>query len=134
MRKLAVGEKVIGIPIQAEKSWNGTGILVCAGENYRIDASSEVWSDAGIECTAAGQPGRGIQKMFRAFVRCRQAKWFELVAIAGKSNEQMHPIGLGKDVSFSMEGNYELGFFANDVFFMYFNNSGVIHVAITRET
>lgn len=133
MRKLAVGEKASCISVDARKSWNGTGILVHAGEKYRIDASNEEWSDAGIKSTAAGQSGRGFQRIFRPLIRCHQAQWFELVAAVGRSNQQMHPIGLGADVSFITEENVELGFFANDVIFMYWNNKGVIHVAITRE-
>lgn len=133
MRKLTVGEKILGIPVDAGKLWNGTGILVGTGEKYRINTSDEMWSDAGIKCTAAGQSGRGIQKIFRALIRCNQAQWFELVATVGSSSQQMIPIGHGADVSFVTEKDCELGFFANDVIFMYWNNSGVIHVSLTRE-
>lgn len=133
MRKLAVGESVFDLPVDARRLLNSTGILVCAGERYRIDASNEVWSDAGIECTAKGQSGRGIQRIFKPLIRCRQALWFQLVAAAGTSSQQMLPIGLGAVASFTADEDCELEFFANDVVFMYWNNAGVIHVAVTRE-
>ncbi len=134
MRKLSINEKMADIPIYACKSWNGTGILVQAGEKYRIDANNELWSDAGIKCTAAGQPGNYIQNIFKALIRCPQAQWFELVATVSNSPKNMLPIGLGADVTFNTEKSGELGFFANDVIFMYWNNSGVTHVTITRIT
>jgi hypothetical protein len=133
MRNLAVGEMASDIPVDARKSWNGTEILVRTGEKYRIDVSNEEWSDAGIKSTAAGQSGRGIQKIFRPLIRCHEAQWFELVAALGSSSQQMQPIGLGANVSFMTKEGLELGFFANDVIFMYWNKKGVIHVAITRE-
>lgn len=72
-------------------------------------------------------------KKAKPLIRCRQARWFQLVAAAGTSSKQMVPIGLGAVASFTADEDCELEFFANDVVFMYWNNAGVIHVAVTRE-
>lgn len=132
MHKLLVGQKSSCIPVDARKPWNGTDIYVRTGEKYRIDPSNEEWFDAGIKSTAAGQSGCGIQKIFRPLIRCHEAQWFELVAAVGSSSQRMCPVGPGAEVSFIAEENVELGLFANDVNFMYWNNKGVIHVDITR--
>lgn len=73
LRRLSVGEVVSDIPVQAKNPWNSSGIAIGGGERYRVVATNESWSDADIDCTADGQPGKGLQRYVHCLVRCRKA-------------------------------------------------------------
>lgn len=133
MRSLDIKEVAKSIPVFARLRWNTTGLLIRPGERYLVTATEEIWSDWRIASTAAGQPGVGIQKLFRPFVRCPTAQWFQLVAAVGCSHDQLFDVGMAGRVTLKDEHEGELLFFANDVSLAYFNNSGQIHVDVLRE-
>lgn len=132
MQKLVVGQTRHDIRIDAKLRWNATGIRVAPGESYRVRASADQWYDADIPADADGQPGNLLQKLFKWLIRCKQATWFQLVGALGQSDKQLFP--LGRDACFTIPSGAEseLTLFANDVSFMYGNNSGCISIHITR--
>jgi hypothetical protein len=133
MRSLDIGEVAKNIPVFARLRWNSTGLLIRPAEQYLVTATEELWTDWCISSTAAGQPGVGIQKLFRSFVRFRTAQWFQLVAAVGRSHDQLFDVGMAGRVTLGDGHEGELLFFANDVSLAYFNNSGQIHVDVLRE-
>lgn len=133
MRSLEVGEVATKIPVLARSRWNTTGLLIRPAQQYMVTATDERWSDRHITSTAAGQPGVAIQRFFKPFIRCRSAQWFQLVAAVGYSHRQLFPVGMAARINLKDGHEGELLFFANDVSFAYFNNSGQIHVNVLRE-
>jgi len=131
MRSLAVGEAATSIRVEARPLWNGSGLIVRPTERYRVTASDDLWFDRTIASTADGQPGVGIQKLLRPFIRCKSAQWFQLIAAVGQSSAQLVPIGRFGALAANREG--ELFFFANDVSLAYGNNSGHVMVEVVRE-
>ncbi|XQE67054.1 hypothetical protein ACOAPY_00220 [Pseudomonas sp. P3C3] len=132
MEKLIVGQMREGITVNARLRWNATGLQVAPGESYRVQASSDLWHDAGIPATADGQDGNMIQRIFKWTIRCKQARWFQLVGALGQSDEQLFPLGIDAQLKVPPGPEAELTLFANDVLFMYGNNQGNIWVNITR--
>lgn len=132
MEMLDVGQTRHDIQIDSRLRWNSTGIQVAPGESYRIQASSDLWYDAGIPADANGQSGNFFQRPFKWLIRCKQAQWFQLVGALGHSDNQLFALGMDAQLTVSAGANAELTLFANDVSFMYCNNSGSIRVSITR--
>lgn len=132
MEKLRIGETRAAILVDATQRWNPTGLLVGPGESYRVQASADRWYDAGIPADADGQPGNFIQKLFEWLIRCKQATWFQLVAALGQSDKWLFPLGRDACLTIPDGAESELTLFANDVSFMYGNNSGSISIRITR--
>jgi len=119
--------------VEAKAIWNGTGLLIRPGEQYLVTASKDVWVDRTIRSTAAGQPGVGIQKLLRPLLRCRAGQWFELIAAVGRDHSQLFAVGMIGRVTLDGGEEGELLFFANDVIFAYYNNSGSVKVEVQRE-
>ena len=134
MQSLKVGEVAPKrYLVEAKSIWNGTGLLVRPGERYIVTASDDVWVDRTIPSTAAGQPGVGIQKLFKPLIRCRAGQWFELIAAVGRTRAQFFVIGMKGRVALDGGQEGELLLFANDVIFAYGNNGGHVTVEVQRE-
>ena len=142
--------------IAAESFWNASGIVFEKDVSYRIEVEDPKaeWTDASIDTTAKGwylegtQPkdeichGRGISVGFlkRVFIngtkwlrRAPDHDWFCLIGIVKGEREEQFAIGTKTD-DFKSETEGEFCSFANDLSFMYFNNSGSLQLTITRLT
>lgn len=121
--------------IAARTPWNVTDILLEAGKTYDFLAEGQ-WLDASIECTADGYPPPNLnpwQKvLLRAFAplrRVRSAKWFVLIGTIDQDMDTAFLIG--RTSRHTMEKTGTLTCFANDVGFMYCNNSGAVTLSVT---
>ena len=106
--------------IDATVQWNKTGYQLVAGHMYRFRATGQ-WKDASHAC---GPTGYSVWYLvpwvpLRRFVR---APWFSLIGTVNGADAFV--IGDGRDWTAARDG--ELWCYANDVSFMYGNNSGSI--------
>jgi len=85
---------------------------------------------------ANGREGTFFQSLAAWALRCKSAKWFQLIGAIGESDDFLIPIGKQSRWTFDGKGSgpppYELFLFANDAYFAYSNNKGAIGVTITR--
>ena len=126
---LDVGDSVT-VPVEAWKLWNNTGVRVAPDQVYRLSATGE-WRDWFVPCKADGYPTRNLmQLLFAPFRRVRSALWFQLI-VAVDSGGEMEPAGLELD-AWHPKAEGLLTCFANDVPFMYWNNSGLVWLTIER--
>lgn len=130
--ELVIGESVGPIPVLAILHWNASRILARPGQRFLIEADDSVWLDDKMPATAAGEAGMGLQRLTGTMCRHRQASWMELVGTLGRSHDHQFRIGRGT-VWENLTGiEAEIHFYANDVYFMYFNNAGSVMVTVTR--
>lgn len=120
----------INVPITKEvysrKWWNKSGIEVLAGEEYKFECTG-VWKDLLTYYKADGYVLNYL-KPFEKFRRSKMENWFALIGSIDKMNDFL----IGDQGQLIMEITGQLYFYANDVFGMYWNNSGHISVTITR--
>ena len=118
------------VTVCAKRRWNDTKLDLREGDPVRITASG-AWTD----WTIPTDPG-GFEKPHLAWLRwtrrCRDARWFELVAVIGKSDGPYHRIG--REGRFTADRSGRLYLFANDAWIMYWNNKGAIEAEVTLET
>jgi uncharacterized protein (DUF2235 family) len=132
-RRLSVGESET-VGVFASLKWNDTGLELHRGESYRFEASGR-WRDA---TTATGPAGYAstearFPRIFRlAEGRRRQpsANWFALVGEVGRGTGRAFTIGTAGRVDVTADGI--LYCWANDLPFMYWNNSGNTKLVVTR--
>jgi len=110
--------------------WTHTYIAVSAGEVYEITPKEgSKWNDLFNRVSAAGYESASLAP-FRRFRRVPDAPWFELIGAVGKSKSTTFRIGAGTTATMKTAG--ELLLYANDLPFMYWNNSGNIDVVVRR--
>lgn len=116
--------------IKSCELWNRTPFLLRAGTSYRFSATG-TWKDWSIECDATGYESFKLRP-FERLRRMRHARWFSLIGVVDKAKETCFDIGLliesGGTYTAAVDGT--LFCFANDVSFMYWNNSGVIDLEV----
>ena len=117
------------IPVDASRRWNPSGVTVRQGEVYAIEVPpGQTWHDASIEHTPAGKevPKLNAWKWLR---RRRDLPWFALVGAVDKRHSFPVRDGIAE---WTAPADGELFFYANDVWFMYWNNDGTISVTVRR--
>ena len=120
----------VTVAVHARLKWNDTGVELHAGERYSLTAIGH-WSDATINSDADGYESPNI--LFRSLQRLRRmqnANWFALIGAVGINGETAFTIGKCAEITATVEG--VLHCFANDLSFMYGNNSGFIKLTIKR--
>ncbi|MBL8517220.1 MAG: hypothetical protein JNM76_09640 [Betaproteobacteria bacterium] len=132
VRELVIGETAGPIPVLAILLWNPSRILARPGQRFLIETDDSVWTDDGLPATAAGLPGHGIQRFTAAMCRNKNAGWLELVGALGRDSDDHFRVGKGTVWENKTGNEAELFFYANDVYFMYFNNAGSVMVTVTR--
>jgi hypothetical protein len=110
--------------IDAALHWNKTGYHLVAGHTYRLHAHGQ-WKDASHKC---GPTGYSVWYLaaFAPIRRYVRAPWFALIGTV--SGADAFVIGDGRDWTAPRDG--ELWCYANDVWFMYGNNTGAISLDI----
>lgn len=131
-REMVVGETTGPIPVLALLHWNPSRIIARPGQRFLIEADNSQWSDDKSPCTAAGTSNCGLQRFTSAMCRHKQAAWMELVGTLGRDHEHQFRIGAGAVWENTTGHEGEIHFYANDVYFMYYNNAGSVMVTITR--
>lgn len=131
-REMLVGETSGPIPVLALLHWNPSRILAQPGQRFLIEADNSVWSDEQLPATAAGASGLGLQRFTSAMCRHRQAALMELIGTLGRDHDHQFRIGKGTVWENQTHIEAEIFFYANDVYFMYYNNAGSVMVTVTR--
>jgi hypothetical protein len=114
--------------VKARKWWNRSGILLEKGHSYTFEIPvGDVWCDSSIVCDASGYELPKL-KGWVFLRRVRGAKWFALIGAIGRCARQ--PMIYAPGGKFIAHKDGELFLFANDVWFMYWNNGGSIKVSV----
>ena len=121
----------VTVVVDANDPWNRTGIHLNAGQIYSFRVPErDRWKDAQAECSADGY-FRWYLAPFHWFRRVPRANWFALIGIV--AHRTADPIIIGSCLSaFKPAHSGELMCFANDIRWMYWNNSGVIKLTVRR--
>lgn len=124
--------------VVAERYFNYAG-PVRATQTYRLRASGG-WVDGHIAADGRGYASRGAMRYFEGMRRHPQAQWFSLVAVVAQRAPGRNrlrivegPVDLGPLLdrgTWTPARDGYLFLFANDVPFMYWNNTGELHVQI----
>ena len=129
MALTGVGRAVETRTIRATDKAARTGLRVEEGGRYRFRTSG-TWKDAWIVATPAGFE-RWWLRAFTPLRRLPEAPWFALCAHVDGAADRPFAIGGGLD-EWHAPASGELVCFANDVPFLYGNNSGEITLQVSR--
>ena len=115
--------------IDARKRWNRTGIVLEAGKRYDFEAAGgESWRDGNIVCGADGYECDRL-RLFARLRRVPFARWLALIGALGSDGATLFPIGRAMENYIPLRSG-ELYCFANDVWFMYWNNAGSVELTV----
>jgi hypothetical protein len=118
------------VVVPAKANWAGTGIVVKRGEVYRFESlPPDRWYDFYYPTSARGYSSLPFQSHWESKRRVPLAPWFALCGSVERAGKAFQ-IHINRDEP--LPGNGEVGLFANDVPSAYWNNSGSLHVRITR--
>ena len=132
------------VTVYARKKYNPSGVLMLRGEKYVFSFDKkQTWYDASIEATVFGWNVDDVDvgyfkelgiKAMRRFRREADAKWFELVAAVGQSDDELLRITkhTTENNAYTAQRNGEFLPFANDHDSFYRNNLGYVDVTIKR--
>jgi hypothetical protein len=129
LHSLAVGERTTAT-IEARVKWNLTGILLEVGATYDLEATSD-WKD-WYRTTGPGGYDSATLSLFESRRRFKEADWFALIGALDKDDTTAFVIGEGCTYVPSRDG--QLCCYANDLYSMYWNNSGCVSLTVTRRT
>lgn len=123
--------------IIAKKQWNDTHIIMRKSESYNFK-SSGLWKDLDIVRDANGykslEADSRIQKILMQSTewlrRLPTSDWFKLIGSINHNKKTFFEIGSEATIDIKEEGLFSC--FANDLSFMYGNNSGEIELTIKR--
>jgi hypothetical protein len=120
-QNICIGEYII----KACNLWNDTGLILDAGKSYAIGvAPGQYWYDAGIRCGPDGYDSPNIiLRLSESMRRMKNEKWFALIGAIDHDKTTAFNIGSGLE-RIELERRGQLCCFANDVWFMYWNNWG----------
>jgi hypothetical protein len=108
-----------GKQIDARPHWNKTGFQVTAGKTYQFHTSG-TWCDAGNKCDAKGYEKPSLARWVW-LRRVRGAPWFALIGTVEGRDEFVID-----EKPWTAARSGELWCYANDVWFMYWNNRGSV--------
>lgn len=114
--------------ILACRRWNETPFRVVEGHYYRFSATGE-WKDWRTPAGAAGYLDDRL-KRFEPLRRFPEARWFSLIGAVDRDRSTLFDIGrlIALDLPWLALKTGSLYCFANDVWFMYWNNHGRIEL------
>jgi hypothetical protein len=117
--------------VDAREQWNRTGLILTEGQSYSFYVpGEEFWRDGALEVTADGYT-RFWLSPFGYLKRVPRANWFRLVGQIGHLPSERFVIGMGLS-GHAPRVTGELVCFANDIPWMYWNNSGLIKLTVRR--
>jgi hypothetical protein len=118
--------------ILATRRWNPTPFKVIKGHRYRFSAHG-LWRDWKTETDVSGYQSASLQR-FESWRRLPEAHWFSLVGAVDKDRATLFDIGrlIAADEPWLAQKSGTLYGFANDVWFMYWNNHGRIELQMTE--
>lgn len=141
-KSMGVGEtRTIAVP--AAEYYTDSEIFVRRGERF-VFSFEGCWKDDDIDCGGEGWTLADVKKgplelairVTQPLRRVEDAHWFELIGTLGRNRQ--HPFRIGNGQFASAASPYEaqrddvLFLFANDLQWMYRNNSGAIDVTVKR--
>lgn len=116
------------IKIPARSPWTRTGVMLRKGHTYRITARG-CWKDRDTPCGAGGYPSNSLVLRLAVPLRRKwRANWFALIGAQRFLFARRFVIGEG--VTYRARRNGKLRCFANDVWFMYFNNKCSVEITV----
>ncbi len=137
--ELAVGQTSDDIVVCARERWNETGFRVVEGQLYRLGAWGE-WRDRDIvagpegytteQALARGATALVFNPLTEALRRVPEENWFALVCMIDHETDTL--VVVAGERTWVAPATGLLGCFANDIFPMYFNNSGFVRLRVTR--
>jgi hypothetical protein len=128
--RLNVGDTV-EFGIFALLRWNDTALKMLKGEIYKLTADGK-WYDATIKSDANGYTSNLLKHRLTArFRRNPKQNWFELMGALSMDDRKAFAIGAGP-VNYTATEDGKLYCFANDLRRFYFNNSGLVKLAVAR--
>jgi hypothetical protein len=112
--------------IHAHLKFNQTPFQLETGKRYRFTATHE-WTDLHETCTATGYTSKKL-RLWEGLRREPKAKWFSLIGCIDKRRDTQFDIGrlIESDSVYTACATGAVYCFANDVWFMYWNNKGFI--------
>ncbi len=116
--------------IRSRPKWNDTSLLMKAGERYSFEATG-TWYDAQIECGPDGYVSPNwLFRLAERFRRRPNDRWFALIGALNEDESETFLIGSAATLTVAKDAM--LGCYANDIPWMYFNNSGSVKLTVTR--
>lgn len=154
LQRMQTGECVI-MRVNAKSRWNASGLMLERGAAYHIselDTPENCWQDASIVAKGEGWKNGGdvylacdsdkkvqLKKKWTIGAlewlrRYPEADWFTLIGMTGKAGccTSEKEFIIGRETDFIPEQNAEFCAYANDLNFMYWNNSGELTIKIER--
>jgi hypothetical protein len=112
--------------ILADRRWNKTSLALRKGATYRFSSSME-WTDWTRHPTATGYSDWKIGWLFW-LRRMPRARWFSLIGAIDKRRDLRLDIGrlIENGEPYTAPASGTLYCYANDVWFMYWNNRGYV--------
>jgi hypothetical protein len=112
--------------IYARYWWNQTPFRVEAGQSYRFVAQGS-WIDASHECCAIGYNDERL-RCWEWLKREPSGKWFSVIGQIDKKRNTQFDIGclIETNSVYTATATGTLFCFANDAWFMYWNNKGLL--------
>lgn len=130
--------------VVAAQPWNRSGILLTNGSYHlsivhtsqSASGKHQAWQDASCQATpeqgwSNARCGFLSEKFTRNFTRSPHIRTFALACSVGPDVENAKAIGDG--IAMRVDKADELMCFANDVAFMYCNNSGSVTIQVCRD-
>ena len=128
---LHVGENAI-VGVHARAKWNDTTLQLLKGEEYLIGATGR-WYDASIPSGPGGYESPSLLfRLVQWLRRVPKANWFALIGAIGQNESTVFVIGENMRLEVLEDG--VMYCFANDLRFLYCNNSGMVTMTVTRLT
>jgi hypothetical protein len=116
------------VSIPAGRRWTKTGAMLRKGRTYRITACGN-WIDKDQPCGPGGYASNSaVLRLAEPLRRKWHARWFALIGTQRRLFARRFVIG--ESVTYQARRDGELWCFANDVWFMYFNNKGSVEITI----
>jgi hypothetical protein len=112
------------VSIPACRRWTQTGVMLRKGHTYRITARGS-WQDKDTSCGPGGYASKSlVLRLAEPLRRKWHANWFVLIGAQRSLFARSFVISDG--VTYRALRDGKLWCFANDAWFMYFNNKGSV--------
>ena len=122
-----------GALIRARSYLVETPFQIKKGKNYRFSATGR-WTDIAIRTSASGYSFI-LFKLFERWSRKPFAKWFSVIGQLDGRKDTMFDIGklIEDGAVYQATDSGVLHCFANDLWFMYWSNTGAINLRVEEE-